>query len=508
MKIALVNPPYREVMHIVNPAFPLGLGYIKSVCEENGVHCDLFDFSATELTDEELVQKYNLYSYKIIAVSSYSPIFNDIVKFIRQVKNVNNIIVVGGHHVSLVKKKVLEDFEEIDYGLIGFGEYSFLEFVKNFDKLERYKIPGLCYRKGDEYILNSIDYNNFNLDKVPFPDRSDIIYDFNKNNIEDISKGVLSISSSRGCPYKCTYCVNCNNNYWLKRSVENVIEEIEVEYKKNEYNIINFVDCNFMVDIERAYKIIKKILRINSKIAVSFQTRTDQIVDNKEIIEELLSTQRCNIVLGVESNSNIVLKRYKKGTDDKINQAAIDIIKKNGVQPCIYMIMFESLETLEDIRENYNFIKYNNLYSFAMIGNLYQTIIPFYGSDYHTEYERYYTNEVHSQASPIFVDKRVQYLYNSMKIFQNKYQDKITNILIRLDQNLDKNEFKKDRIFLIKSQYLVFEYFLIMCEKFKFCYYESFKESKLCKVIDSKLEEYLNLVDRLEKYNNEKIDVY
>ena len=62
------------------------------------------------------------------------------------------------------------------------------------------------------------------------PDRGDIIVD--ASNYEfDATKRVFHISTSRGCPYHCTYCVNCKNNYWLARSELNVLEELNREFR-------------------------------------------------------------------------------------------------------------------------------------------------------------------------------------------------------------------------------------------------------------------------------------
>ncbi len=55
-KIALINPPYRVVRHTLSPSFPLGLGYIKKVCDNNGLLCDLYDFSASTKSDDELIK--------------------------------------------------------------------------------------------------------------------------------------------------------------------------------------------------------------------------------------------------------------------------------------------------------------------------------------------------------------------------------------------------------------------------------------------------------------------
>ena len=62
-KVALINPPYREHLSVTYPVYPLGLGYLQASCTDNNIVCDLFDFSQTDLSDIELIKKYQLYEY-------------------------------------------------------------------------------------------------------------------------------------------------------------------------------------------------------------------------------------------------------------------------------------------------------------------------------------------------------------------------------------------------------------------------------------------------------------
>ncbi|MEY8256477.1 radical SAM protein [Erysipelotrichaceae bacterium 66-17] len=488
-KIALINPPYRVVRHTLSPSFPLGLGYIKKVCELNGVSCDLYDFSASSKSDEELINEYNLLSYEVIGISSYSLFFVDTIKLIKKLKNEKNIIVVGGHHATLCRGKLLEEFKEIDYCLLGFGEYSFLELIENIGNDNKYKVSGLCYRYKNSIIENKVNYTNFNLDNIPFPDRKDIIIDYDSDKTIDISKTVLNISTSRGCPYHCTYCVNCKNDYWLTRSTENVLHEVEYEMEKNQYKRINFIDCNFYVNPKRAENIIYAIHSRYPEVSFSFQTRSDQIVKNEARLVKLLNVVNCNIDIGIESNSDVVLKRYKKGTNEKINQEAIEILKRSNCEIVVYIIMFEALETLEDIRKTFNFLKENHLTQYSGINNLYQTIIPFYGSQYYEDYHEYYVGSIHERTHPKFIHKNVEELYKVMRDFRNRFEDVIEEIIVDINRNfsVDKND---DLFFLSKVAYITFEYYLIMCEKYSICDKSEFEKTYI----------YRNLIDIIKKY--------
>jgi len=42
-------------------------------------------------------------------------------------------MVVGGPHISLIPEKTMEQIAEIDYAVLGEGEYTFLELVKELE---------------------------------------------------------------------------------------------------------------------------------------------------------------------------------------------------------------------------------------------------------------------------------------------------------------------------------------------------------------------------------------
>lgn len=507
MKIALINPPYRETYHVLGPVYPIGLGMIQANCKKSGIKVDLYDFTMTEHTNEELIKKYSLNGYDVIGVSSFTIIFESIIKFIRKIKECNSKIqiVVGGHHMSLARKRVLEDFKEIDYGLIGFGEKSFCNFLLNYNSDKKYQTEGLCYRRNNKIFENPISYEEWNLDDFPFPDRNNIVFDYNKEMARKDRVGTLSISSSRGCPYRCTYCVNCKNSYWLKRSVENVMEEIEDYCKTRKCSIITFADCNFFVDPVRAKNIVALIHAKYPNIKISFQTRTDQIVNNEAIIKEILETGPCIISVGVESDSENVLKRYQKDTTCEINQKAMDILKKYNAESNSYIIMFEALENLQDIRKNYEFLVRNKITGFMQVNNLYQTLVPFFGATYYERYHQYYKGSIHTRALPEFVHSDVRSLYDVISVFRNEYEDEITELVYTVEaiyrENKNNIKTREDLRFLMKCQYIIFEYFLIMAEKYGLCYYNIFKESAICKKIDELIEHYLNeeAIQRIEK---------
>lgn len=494
-KIALINPPYRAEKSVIFPNYPLGIGYLQASCKRNGIECDVYDFSQTVLSDEELIKKYELYQYKIIGITSFSIDFERTVEFINEIKKNDIIVVVGGHHASQLGGKLIEEFMDIDYSIKGYGEEAFVQLVKcitvnNKDGFSG--ISGLCYRRNGVVFENEIDYSNLNLDTLSFPERDSIVFDYDKQVCLEDNTDTLTISSSRGCPYTCTFCVNCKNSFWMSRSVENVMDEIRSNLKKRTYQYISFVDCNFFVDCDRAMKILKLIHDEYEDITISFQLRADQICHNEEYIKEI-SNYKLLVEVGIESNSLSVLKRYNKMTTPEINQRAIDILKQNGINYAAYMIMFEALENVQDVRANFDFIKENKIYTYQNIGNLYQAMFPFYGSRYYEEYGQHYKGSIHHRTLPMFQDVVVGELYAAVYNFRNRHEDRVNEILYYLHNIKDICESLQISEKIILYHYGIFEYLLIMCEKFGVCDVNILYSSKIYK-------EFTEWLQRGEKY--------
>lgn len=486
MKVALINPPHRGEYHFTKPSFPLGLGYLKAMCKLNGISCDLYDLSHTVLTEDELCSKYGFSGYDYIGFSTYTINFRNTIKLIKKIKTNENIIVLGGHHASLLGEKILEDFEFIDYAIMGYAENSFIDFIKFQNTSDLYKIPGLCYRNNGVTYRNEVVYGELALDKLPYPDYNDIIYDFSKKT-QDMSE--LPVSSSRGCTFRCTFCVNCRRNFWITRSTSDVVAEIAKKFDNVHYKSINFVDCNFFISPHRAAEIIEGINNLFPGITIVFQARSDQIVRHEAIIEWLLNKFNIKILIGIESNSADVLKRYRKDTTPEINQKAINILKKHYSNVIIYIIMFDSMTTLSEVRTSFNFLKDNDLFNYQNSQNLVQNMIPLYGTDYFDEYKEYYDIDIHSISEPIYVNSNVRSLKDCYNSFINEYDDRIKDKLyyiLQYESEIDAGDFK----FFGVVYFYVFELFLKSLEMFGQASFELFKTTSIYDKLENMLLKY------------------
>ena len=153
------------------------------------------------------------------------------------------------------------------------------------------------------------------------------------------------------------------------------------------------------------------------------------------------------------------------------------------------MIMFEALESLDDIRASSDFLKNNDLLDYATVGNIYQTLVPFYGSHYYDDYHDYYIGSIHERTKPIFVDNKVQNLYEAGGDFRDLYEDRISQAVYVLSSTNRTTEENEELLFLVKIQYVIFEYLLVLCETFGICDLYLLEETGLKKKLDAILDQ-------------------
>lgn len=494
MKIALINPKFENSKSHLYKTYstPLGIGYISSYLKSKNISSDIFDFANCFASDFSVITKYRLYKYDIIGFSTYTISFKNLINFIILLKKFspNIIIILGGHHVSPMPIKILEDFKNIDFIIEGYGElpfYNLITKLKNNDNDFRL-VNGLTYRK-ESRILRNIPVNP-NIDIFPFPRRINL----GKSN-------TLNIISSRGCPYNCSYCINSREKKWVFRDINNILEEIENAYNLQPFDSILFMDCNFFVDSSRALTLLRKIKQKYKTITFSFSLRADQITTHRDLFYELKKLGCSSVSVGIENNNTNVLKRFNKVTTPKINQDAIDILRELKITPHVFFIMFDPFSTFEEIRDTFSFIQKNNLYLDSE--NLYNTLIPYVGTEYFEKYNQYFYIVLHGISVPKYQNKDVSIFKNELSKFRNLYDDKLSYLKFELSK-LYKTGLYKDYDcgillnILAQFPFIFFDYLLSEYENKNFLSCDSLLQSK-------KICLYVEIIENFELYVNSRI---
>lgn len=157
-------------------------------------------------------------------------------------------ILLGGPEVSYEWEQVLLR-DEVDYIIVGEGEIPFSDFVQRFPRVDN--IPGLAYKyQGAIHFTPSgetFDLKNYT-DIMP--------YAFDEP--ESIQNRVAYIETSRGCPYKCEFCLASLDNkvrYLPDAHIKNTLL-----YLMKHGKVVKFLDRTFNMKRDFTLDIFRFIL--------------------------------------------------------------------------------------------------------------------------------------------------------------------------------------------------------------------------------------------------------
>ncbi len=186
--------------------------------------------------------------------------------------------------------------------------------------------------------------------------------------------------TSRGCPYACAWCNSSSiwGPSYRRRSVDNVIEEIELLLCKYGRKIFVFGDNSFNISREWVNDFCDTLIQKKTNIMWSVSVRADNMT--QELAYKMKEAGCYNVAIGIESANNEVLKHIRKGAQIEQIQAGIRMLKNAGIEVLSQFVIGSPHDTLATIKESISFAKqsgcdYSNFY----------TVLPFKGT-YQWEY--------------------------------------------------------------------------------------------------------------------------
>jgi radical SAM superfamily enzyme YgiQ (UPF0313 family) len=285
----------------------------------------------------------------LVGISSqFSPYYREAIECAKQIKKILDVpVLMGGSHVSASPLSVLED-RSVDFIIHGEGERPLVEFLKALrteGSLET--VPNLGFKRNGEPILNP-EEKNFFFQELPMADFSDLSTDrylFEK-------KPLCFITTSRGCPHRCTFCsVHMTfGESFQRRSPQDVLSEIRQRYQEG-YRVLDFEDDNLTFNKEHFKQVLESMImefpageiRLMAMNGLSYLSIDTEILS----LMKKAGFKGLNISL-VTSNETVLSRLRRPHTLEKylevVNQAhalGFDIVS--------YQILGLPYETLDDM---------------------------------------------------------------------------------------------------------------------------------------------------------------
>ena len=332
--------------------FRLGVALIIALLKKHNHVCEVF----LERGERDLLKKVEEFSPDILAFSCTSGEHNWVIETAKKLKKRLKIpVLLGGPHPTFFPE-IIKD-PGIDMICIGEGEYATLDLLDRIDKKKDItKIKNLWIKKDKKIYKNEVRIVVEDLDSLPFVDR--VCYSKYKAMGED---PVLHVYSTRGCPFKCSYCYNAKKReiykgkgiYLRQRTPENVIEEIKVLTKKYpKANAVRFDDDLFIYNKSWLYKFLDLY---KDEINIPFICSARANFLTEEMVRNLKEKGCDRVSIGVEcGNEEMRISLLKKEITNKQLLDAARYCHKYNLRMTTYNMIGLPGETVENAIESIN----------------------------------------------------------------------------------------------------------------------------------------------------------
>jgi len=356
IKIALINPPQRTDF----PQPPLGIAYVAATLEKTGNKVEVIDAAALKLNADETVKKVIDSGFEFVGITVMTPTISSAMEVTRKIKEKNKSIFVfmGGAHVTALPEKTLKLFPEIDAIVIGEGEITtpiLVEKMKNKESLK--DVLGIAYRKNGKIIVNPPRSIIKNLDDLPLPAYHLLpINKYRPYPPHGKELPYMAIMTSRGCPFRCTFCSKpVHGKLYRAKSPKAIIEELK--YIKEKYKIkeILFYDDSFTLDRQRIIELCDEMIKNRINIPWSCETRVNLV--DKELLSKMKDAGCYIISYGVESGNQEILNRIKKDITLEQVRNAFKLTREAGISIVSYFMLGCPGDTEQTMKQTIEFAK-------------------------------------------------------------------------------------------------------------------------------------------------------
>lgn len=356
MKVVLVRPFFQNTTECTPPLAILHLG---AYLLREDIEVELIDALRERIPHERLADRIVAARPDAVGITCQTAWFHDTVRLSRLLKARGQRVILGGFHPSFLPYMTLRD-SGADLVVCGEGEVPLLALCKsNFDPTG---IAGVYAQGSLDAEPETITFAQGveNLDDLPLPAWSLLdprLYTNESGKLFTPAGPLGLITTSRGCPYSCSFCATPNfyNKRIRYRSAGSVVAEIE--HLRREYGIrgVQFWDDNLTLDRKHAMSLFQALVdhRVNIEWTPAAGLRADRM--DEELLRLAKRSGCVGTGMGIESGSPELLKRMRKGATVDTIRKAISTAHKVGIPVKGHFILGQPGDTLETMEETVAF---------------------------------------------------------------------------------------------------------------------------------------------------------
>lgn len=393
MKVLLVNPRYPED-DIVKRRFipPIELGYIASLAMADGHEVRFVDANIENASARELRTVIEDFKPQtLITVTSSLDRWicphlkiDESFHVLETAKQINPEVQTAliGPHGTTSPVEMIGRSQAVDAVVRGEPEMTTREWINAVaGGSDVSAVQGLTLRRNGDILHTPERPYMEDLDVLPLPAYQ--LFPMSKYHYRDycLQRPFTVSLASRGCPYKCTFCLTImQGKQWRLRNITKIVDELEWLTREHGIRSVMFFDFEFGLNRDRTLELCRTIAERKLPLTWGCEMR---VSDAKEDVLRAMKEAGCNFIgFGVESGNQEILNKTKKGITLEQVRKAFALTQQLGInceKP--YWILGLPGETMESIERTIEFSL--ELHSNSKFPGNSAFAVPYVGTDVH-----------------------------------------------------------------------------------------------------------------------------
>ncbi|MGD9148419.1 MAG: radical SAM protein, partial [Anaerolineae bacterium] len=380
MRVALINPRFR--LPIDTRTSPhLGLAYLAAVSQQRGDEVRVYDADVEEQPVGDFVAEFRP---DLVGITANTPQVKQAWRTAEAIKKVADVpVVLGGPHVSVESEDL--DFESLQHDGVnmivrGEGEGAWIEISNLLEAWKRDQeeqtterlfdpqvglwdgVLGLSYRTSDGKLQRNRERTPISdLDSLPWP-AYDLFRMERYTSLQPATDSVdgarsYSIMTSRGCPYRCTFCSQSIMPIkWRARSAENVLAEWTHLVRDRGAQEIGVLDDSANIRVKRL-EALSELLVANelNHVPWIFVNGIRANLATVELLTKMKAAGLLRTAFGVETGDPDMLVSIDKRIDHDTIRQAFKNAKAVGIETIGFFIIGLPGDTRETMQRTIDF---------------------------------------------------------------------------------------------------------------------------------------------------------
>ncbi len=359
MKVVLINPPIDTASR---SWYPIGIGYIAAVLQNAGFDVELIDLIGENLSRQDFKARLRATGARCFGIGGIITALNsvlDIAGYIREYQP--EAFIFAGNTVAYTIPEIILRHSAVNAVVMGEGELTAVELLRARERqADLQPVPGLFFRgNGGDLVQTPARDPLPDLDALPFP-----AWDLMplENYFRNARHRYCVISTVRGCPYACTYCVKTFKDYKVRyRTAASIMAELLAFHDRYRIDSFYFFDDLSTINKPRMLEFCRLKMASDLRSATWTISARANLLD-EDIAAALKEAGCIGVGMGFESLDQEVLDSIGKKIKVEELERAVAICRKYRLSYRGTSFMIGAVNESEDaVRKSRDFCRRHGL---------------------------------------------------------------------------------------------------------------------------------------------------